>query len=82
MQLLPEQEAVAAASSVADRYMQPETGEGFLAITSGEQPVAIYPFGEAHSFDINDGELTVAKVQINNFLGLGWQFYSFSRVDP
>ncbi|QDT11008.1 hypothetical protein K239x_30010 [Planctomycetes bacterium K23_9] len=82
MRLLAEQEPVAAASSVAGRYMQPAAGEGFLAIASGEQPVPIFPFGEAHSFDIHDGELTVAKVQLNNFLGLGWQFYSFSRADP
>ena len=82
MFVLPEKESVAAASSVADQYMQPENGEGFLAIASGQQPTPNYPFGEVHTFDIRDGELTVAKVQLNNFLGLGWQFHSFSRADP
>ena len=81
MQVLPEQESVAAASSVADQYIQPENGAGLLATASGEQPTPIYPFGEVHTFDIHDGEQTVAKVQLNNFLGLGWQFHSFSRAD-
>ena len=82
MRVLPEQESVAAASSVADQYIQPENGEGFLAIASGEQPTSNYPFGEVHTFNIHDGEQTVAKVQLNNFLGLGWQFHSFSRAEP
>ena len=82
MQVLPEQESVAAASSVADQYLQPENGEGFLAIASAEQPTPNYPFGEVHTFDIQDGEQTVAEVQLNNFFGLGWQFHSFSRVAP
>ena len=82
MQVLPEHESVAAASSVADQYIQPENGEELSAIASGEQPMHNYPFGEIHTFDIRDGELTVAKVQLNNFLGLGWQFHSFIRAEP
>ena len=82
MQVLPEQESVAAASSVADQYMQPEKGKELSATASGEQPKPIYPFGEVHTFDIHDGEQTVAKVQLNNFFGLGWQFHSFSRAAP
>ena len=81
MHVLPEQESAAAACSVADKYMQPKVGEEFLAIESGEQPMSNYPYGEVHTFEIHDGELIVAKVQLNNFLGLGWQFHSFSRFD-
>ena len=82
MYVLPERESFAAASSVADQYIQPAAGKEFLATASVEQPIPSYPFGEVHTFDIHDGELTVAKVQLNNFLGLGWQFHSFSRAEP
>ena len=66
MCLLPAQESVTAASSVAERYMRPKTTERFLAIASGKQPV--YPFDEIHTFDIRDGDRAVAKVQLYSFL--------------
>ncbi|MDA8563672.1 hypothetical protein N9L06_04385 [Mariniblastus sp.] len=79
MYLLPDRESVAAANSVAERYMQPQTTEGFSAVASGKQPA--FPF-EKHTFDIRDGERTVAEVQLSNFFGLGWQESSFSRAVP
>lgn len=70
MCLLPEQDSVAAASFVANRYMQPDEGETFLAVASARN--RIYPLGELQTFEIHDGELTVARVRLNDFLGLGW----------
>lgn len=78
--MLPERDPFAAASFVANRYMQPEIGESFSAVVTATNPNN--PLGALHTFEIYDGESMVAKVQLISFMGLGWQEGSFERFAP
>ena len=71
MALLPEKYPLLAASSVAGRHLQRESVEKPKAVSSGNRPV--FPFGAIHSFDIRENDKVVAKVELYDFVGLGWQ---------